>query len=106
MPPVNRLAALLLFALAACAGPTAWEKDGAPREAMAQDLAQCRAEASRAVDRDTAIDQDILSGRSQDLQRSGMLELRRDTMRNSNRGRYDDLVAGCMSARGYHAGGA
>jgi hypothetical protein len=73
---------------------------------MARDLAQCRSEASRAVDRDVAIDQDILSSRGQDLQRSGMLELRRDTMRNSNLGRYDDIVAGCMSARGYHAAGA
>jgi hypothetical protein len=98
--PPKTFAALL--ALAACTGSAGWERDGVSPEAASRDLEQCRGEASRAVDRDVAIDQDIMSSRAQDLQRSGMMRLREDTMRTSNIGRYDEIVARCMAGRGYH----
>src|SRR3954465_4534062 len=100
--PPKTCAALLALALAACAGPVGGEGDGVPPETASSDLGQCRSEASRAVDRDAAIDQDIMSSRAQDLQRSGMMRLREDTMRTSNIGRYDEIVARCMAGRGYH----
>jgi hypothetical protein len=100
-PGVTRFALPLLILLAACAADSRWVKEGASDEAQAHDLSQCRSEARRAGDRDAAIDQDILSTRSQDLQRSGTTTLRRDTMQNSNRGRFDEILARCMAARGY-----
>jgi hypothetical protein len=100
---VTRLALPLLFLLAACATEGRWVKEGASDKVVASDLAQCRGEASRAVDRDAAIDQDIMASRAQDLQRSGMTTLRRDTLRASNLGRHDEIVARCMAARGYQA---
>lgn len=100
------VAAILPLALAACANASRWEKDGVPPELASRDYTQCRAEASRAVQRDQNIDQDILASRGQDLQRDGLLTLRRDTMRNSNLGRYDEILDRCMSARGYHPAGS
>lgn len=101
---MTRLALPLLILLAACAADSRWVKEDASDEAQARDLAQCRAEARRAVDRDAAIDQDILSTRAQDLQRSGTTNLRRETMQASNLGRFDEIVARCMAARGYRPG--
>jgi hypothetical protein len=100
---VKKLAAILVLVLAGCAGSGGWEKEGASPDTATRDLSQCRSEASRAVARDAAIDQDILASRGQDLQRSGMLTLRRDTMQNSNAGRYQEILDRCMIGRGYHA---
>ena len=96
-----RLALPLLLLLAGCAADSRWVKDGTLNEAETRELAECQAEARRVVNRDAAIDQDILSTRAQDLQRSGTLTLRRDTLQATNAGRFDEIVARCMAARGY-----
>ena len=86
--------------LAGCA-VDAWEKEGVAETQREQDLAECRREAARAVDRDVAIDKDILASRTQDWSRSGTLDQRRQTMRDQTRGRAEDVVALCMRGRGY-----
>jgi hypothetical protein len=95
---VGGLSALVL---AACASGGAWQKDGATPEQRARDLAECRSEARVALQRDTAIDADILSTRSLDWQISNTLSTREQTMRSSNRGRADDIIARCMNGKGY-----
>jgi hypothetical protein len=89
--------------LAGCAGSGAgqWQRDGVASDQVKADLAECRSEARRVVDRDVAIDQDILSTRSNDWQNSDTLSLHRDTMQAQNRGRADDIISRCMRARGY-----
>jgi hypothetical protein len=97
-------AAAFLVLLAACTPDTGrWDKDGASADARGRDLSECRAEARRAVERDQNIDTDIMASRSTDWQNTGTIVQRRDTMRYSNIGRYEDVIAGCMKARGYAA---
>jgi hypothetical protein len=86
--------------LTGCAADT-WEKAGTAESRRDQELAECRAEARRAVDRDVAIDRDILASRTQDWSRTGTLEQRRQTMSDQTRGRAEDIVDGCMRRRGY-----
>jgi hypothetical protein len=86
--------------LAGCASD-AWEKPGAAETQRDQELAECRAEARRAVDRDVNIDKDILASRTQDWSRTGTLDQRRQTMSDQTRGRADDVIEGCMRRRGY-----
>ena len=86
--------------LAGCA-VDAWEKPGAAEDQRDQELAECRAEARRAVDRDVNIDKDILASRTQDWSRTGTLDQRRRTMSDQTRGRAEDIVEGCMRRRGY-----
>jgi hypothetical protein len=86
--------------LAGCAAD-AWEKSGTAESHRDQELAECRTEARRAVDRDVNIDKDILASRTQDWSRSGTLDQRRQTMSDQTRGRADDIVASCMRRRGY-----
>jgi len=53
------------------------------------------------LQRDTAIDADILASRSYDWQRSNTLSTRQESMRASNRGRSEEIVGRCMSGKGY-----
>lgn len=92
-------AAFLAF-LAGCAADS-WEKDGIAATQRDRDLAECRATARAAVDRDVAIDNDITASRSQDWMRTGVLERKRETMRVQSRGRAEDVFGRCMAARGY-----
>ncbi|HEY0523972.1 MAG TPA: hypothetical protein VGD08_11310 [Stellaceae bacterium] len=100
-PHLKIAAACVLMAGCAGFGAAQWQRDGAPSEQVSADLAQCRSEARRVVDRDVAIDQDILSTRSTDWQNSNTLTVRRDVMQAQNRGRADDIISRCMRAKGY-----
>ncbi len=105
-PPNPKIAgavvACTLLLLAGCAGGgDRWQREGVPPELVSADLAQCRGEARIIVNRDVAIDQDILSTRSTDWQNSNTLGIRRDVMQAQNSGRADDIVSRCMRARGY-----
>jgi hypothetical protein len=94
-------AALAAFSLAACAGGGGWQKEGATSAQRSQDLAECQSEARSVLQRDTAIDADILASRSYDWQRSNTLATRQESMRASNRGRSEEIVGRCMSGKGY-----
>ena len=98
-------AAVCVLLTAGCAafgfGAAQWQRDGEPPEQVRADLAECRSEARVVVDRDVAIDQDILSTRSTDWQNSNTLSIRRDVMQAQNRGRADDIISRCMRAKDY-----
>jgi hypothetical protein len=53
-------AGLAALSLAACGGGGGWQKQGASAEQRSQDLAECQADARSVLQRDTAIDADIL----------------------------------------------
>ena len=87
--------------LSACAGGGGWQKNGVSAAQRSQDMAECQTEARSMLQRDTAIDADILATRSYDWQRSNTLTTRQEGMRNANRGRSDDIIARCMTGKGY-----
>jgi hypothetical protein len=98
----SALAIVVILILGACVSEAeTWQKEGAAGDGRSRDLAECRSEARRAVQRDVNIDTDIMASRGTDWQNSGVITARRDTMQSSNAGRFDDVVAGCMRGRGY-----
>jgi hypothetical protein len=99
---LGRLAACTLLALAACAGGEAnWAKPGADADRTYADYEECRAGSRAATQRDAAIDADILATRSLDWQNTGTLTLHRDEMAYSTGKRAQNIIAACMTAKGY-----
>jgi hypothetical protein len=102
-------AALLLglaLLLAACSGKPQWVKPGASGDTVSDDLAECQALATAATRRDAAIDQDILAARGSDWQRSNTLQAKKSTFALQDQGHARDIIADCMSAKGYVPRGA
>ena len=95
------LAGLAVLSLAACGGGGGWQKQSASPEQSAEDLAECKAEARSVLQRDTAIDADILASRSYDWQKSNTLATRQESMRATNRVRSDEIIGRCMTGKGY-----
>ena len=95
------VAALAAISLAACAGGGGWQKEGASSAQRSQDLAECQSEARSVLQRDTAIDADILASRSYDWQKSNTLSTRQESMRSTNRGRSEEIIGRCMMGKGY-----
>jgi hypothetical protein len=94
-------AGLAALSLAACGGGGGWQKQGASAEQRSQDLAECQADARSVLQRDTAIDADILASRSYDWQKSNTLSTRQESMRSTNRGRSEEIIGRCMMGKGY-----
>ena len=99
----QRLACLvgLTLLLAACSGKPQWVKPGASSDTVSEDLAECRALADSITRRDAAIDQDILAARGADWERSNTLQVKKSSFAVQDQGRAQDIVADCMSAKGY-----
>lgn len=95
----------LALCLLGCAGEPEWSKDGVSPEMAAQELADCRAVAQEAIQRDTNIDTDILASRGIDWQRSGVLSLKVQSYNVQNRDLSADLVRQCMIGKGFAPGG-
>ena len=57
--------------------------------------------ANAAVAQDANIDNDILATRSGDWQRTGTLGAKKSTLAMQDRGHARDIIASCMSAKGY-----
>lgn len=95
------LVGLAALSLVSCGGSGGWQKEGGSAEQRSQDLAECKAEARSVLQRDTAIDADILASRSDDWQKSNTLATRQESMRAANRGRSDEIVGRCMTGKGY-----
>jgi hypothetical protein len=100
MKQIARVAALALLA-AGCSGSGNWTKPDTSREVAAADFSACRSAAREATRRDDAINADIMASRGADWQRAGMLDVQRGSMANEKRKHADDVVADCMSAKGY-----
>src|ERR1700687_1020656 len=95
--PVLSLALLL----AACSSKPQWVKPGATSDAVSDDLAECRALAKASTRQDAAIDQDILASRGNDWQRNSTLQAKKSTFAMQDQGHARDIIADCMSAKGY-----
>lgn len=95
--PVLALAVLL----AACSSKPQWAKPGASSDVVSDDLAECRALASAASKQDAGIDQDILATRGTDWERDNVLQAKKSTFAIQDQGRTRDIIADCMSAKGY-----
>ena len=91
----------LALLLAACSSKPQWVKPGASSDAVSDDLAECRALASTATRRDAAIEQDILATRGTDWERNNTLQAKKQTFAVQDQGHTRDIVADCMSAKGY-----
>jgi hypothetical protein len=94
--------AVMGLALAGCAnGGDRWAKPGVSPDTAETEFSDCESEARSATQRDAGIDADILASRGQDWQHSGTLAVKRDDMTDSNRTRTRQIIARCMTAKGY-----
>jgi outer membrane PBP1 activator LpoA protein len=91
----------LALLLAACSSKPPWVKPGTSNDTASDDLAECRELANAAVKRDSAIDQDILATRGVDWQRNSTLQAKKTTFTLQDEGHARDIIADCMSAKGY-----
>ncbi len=95
--PLLALAALL----PACSSNPQWVKPGADKETVRDDFDDCRSLANAATRQDAAIDQDILASRGPDWQRTNTLQAKKSTIEMQDQGHVRDIIANCMSAKGY-----
>jgi len=91
----------LALLLAACASRPQWVKPGTSTDTASEDLEECRALANAATRRDIAIDQDILATRGTDWERNNTLQAKKSTFAMQDQGHARDIIADCMSAKGY-----
>jgi hypothetical protein len=91
----------LALLLGACSSKPQWVKPGATSDAVSEDLAECRAVANAATRQDAAIDQDILATRGLDWERNSALQAKKSNFAMQDQGRARDIIADCMSAKGY-----
>jgi hypothetical protein len=96
----------LALLLAACSSKPQWVKPGASSDAVSDDLAECRAYANAVTRRDANIDQDILASRGTDWERNNTLQAKKSTFAMQDQGHARDIIADCMSAKGYVPRGA
>ena len=94
-------AVALALILAACSSKPQWVKPGTGSDVVSNDLAECQAYASAASRQEAAIDQDILATRGTDWQRSNTLQAKKSTFALHDKGHTRDIIASCMSAKGY-----
>ena len=91
----------LAVALAACSSKPQWVRPGTDSDTVSDDLDDCRALAKAATRQDAAIDQDILATRGTDWERNNTLQAKKSTFAVQGQGRSRDIIASCMSAKGY-----
>ena len=91
----------MVLLLAGCAAAGNWTKAGADAAATARDYQDCGAMAASAVKTDADIDQDILATRHSDAQRSGVIRLQAEAMRDHTTDRAAAIVDSCMRAKGF-----
>lgn len=96
----------LALLLGACSSKPQWVKPGATSDMVSEDLAECRALANSATRQDAAIDQDILATRGNDWQRDSTIQAKKTTFAIQNQGHIREIIADCMSAKGYVPRGA
>ena len=87
----------------ACAAAGGWTKDGATKELVSSDLAQCRSYAQEVTQRDRRVDQDIRAAR-RDSPIAVASPLRDDVRDFGSTQRSGKLVDQCMRGQGYVRG--
>jgi len=91
----------LAVALAACSSAPQWVRPGTSSDTVSGDFDDCRALANAATRKDAAIDQDILASRGADWERNNTLQAKKSTFAMQDQGHARDIIASCMSAKGY-----
>ncbi len=87
----------------ACAAAGGWTKDGATKELVRADLAQCRSFAQEVTQRDRQVDQDIRAARRDSpIVIAG--DLRDDVRDFGSTQRSGKLIDQCMRGQGYVRG--
>jgi hypothetical protein len=100
LPLLLAVAALL----AACSSNPQWVKPGTSKDTVRDDFDDCRAYANSATRQDAAIDQDILASRGTDWQHTNTLQAKKSTISMQDQGHVRDIIANCMTAKGYTPG--
>src|SRR5579859_1176692 len=96
------MAAVLLLALAACAGrESVWVRPGTPSAVRSKDYAECRSEANSLAGSALGVDQDIAASRGSDWQRTGQYDSRMQDNIGSDAAAFGDALAFCMQDKGY-----
>jgi hypothetical protein len=91
----------LAFVLGGCSASGNWTQAGADATATARDYAECRALAGTAVNTEANIDQDILATRHDDRQRTSIVRIEAQNIRDETRDRAAAITASCMQAKGF-----
>ena len=106
MRRIDGMAVLFLASVLtwACNGPGQWNKDGMTPSMTAADLADCNSFAQSATQKDTNINQDIMSARGKDWQDTGALSTIRDTYQAQTQDQTDTIIFRCMVGKGYAPG--
>ena len=97
-------AATLALLVAGCADSGNWTKPDTSKETASADFNSCQSLAREATQRDDAINADIMASRGADWQRAGMLDAQQGSMETEKRKHGSDVIADCMSAKGYRQG--
>jgi hypothetical protein len=101
------IAALALgLALASCAGPSDWIKQGASPAQASDDYADCRAETQHDIQRDVNIDTDIAASMQQNWQHSQSTATHLAGDAAIDNDRTKDLLKICMEDKGYAPNGS
>lgn len=92
----------MLVLLAGCAGGGGnWAKSGADDAAASAAYQDCRGLADTAVEKDRAIDQDILASRQDDWQRASVVRAQTRVMHEQTRDRAAAIIDSCMKGKGF-----
>ncbi len=97
--------AAMLLLLAGCAGSGGWTKPGTDAALRSADFSDCQDLSRQQTQRQYAIDSDIMASRGSDWHRSGTFNLETDRINSDPGVQTDQIIAGCMHARGYTKGG-
>jgi hypothetical protein len=94
----------LCLLLAVCAAPattTRWVKSGADDEAISRELRDCKAQANAGLANERGINKDINATLGGNWQFSGTAEIEDQAMRQEATGYADQVLNGCMRAKGF-----
>jgi hypothetical protein len=103
----NTAAVAACLLLAVCAGPPAttnWVKTGADDAAVSREIADCQAQANKALARQQGINQDISASLGRNWQLSQTTGIQDQSMQQDAAATADQVFNGCMRAKGFKKG--
>ena len=106
LPAVGSALGCLLLTVCAGQAPTAtdWVKAGADDQTVAQELAECNAQANAALASEQGINADINATLGRNWQLGGTQTIEAQSMRRQAPGVADQALNNCMRAKGFKKG--